>query len=273
MAGSSRAIGFIGGGNMAEALIRGLLASGYEAGAIHVSEPMAARRGVLKRRFGVTATASNADVCEAADVVFLAVKPQIMADVLAGLADIVGHQRLIISIAAGVTLKRLEKGLGGKVKVVRVMPNTPCLLGRGASVLCGGRYASAADVRLARSLFQTVGLAEVVGDEKLLDAVTGLSGSGPAYVYLFAEALIDGGVRAGLDRKLAAKLAYQTIAGAAEMMQETGREPEDLRNAVSSPGGTTLAGLARLAKGRFVETVAAGVVAATRRSKELGRSG
>jgi pyrroline-5-carboxylate reductase len=273
MAGSSRAIGFIGGGNMAEALIRGLLASGYKAGSIHVSEPMATRRRVLKRRFGVTATASNSAVCEAADVVFLAVKPQIMTDVLADLADIVGRRRLVISIAAGITLKRLEKGLGGKAKVIRVMPNTPCLLGRGASVLCGGNHASAADLRLARSLFQTVGLAEVVSDEKMLDAVTGLSGSGPAYVYLFAEALIDGGVRAGLDRKLASKLAYQTIAGAAAMMQETGREPEELRNAVSSPGGTTLAGLARLTKGRFVETVVAGVAAATRRSKQLGRSG
>jgi pyrroline-5-carboxylate reductase len=273
MAGSSRVIGFIGGGNMAEALIKGLLASGYKPKSICVSEPLAARRRVLKRRFGIEVSQSNGEVCAAADVLVLAVKPQIMAPVLEELASVVGGRTLVVSIAAGITLKRLEGGLGGKAKVVRVMPNTPCLLGRGASVLCGGRNTSKADVRLAKGLFETVGLAEVVEKERLLDAVTGLSGSGPAYVYLFAEALIDGGVRGGLDRKLATKLAYQTIAGAAEMMIETGQEPEMLRMAVSSPGGTTLAGLAQLAKGRFVQTVVGGVRAATRRSKELGRVG
>jgi pyrroline-5-carboxylate reductase len=273
MARSRRTVGFIGGGNMAEALIRGLIDSGNTPASIHVSEPMAARRRVLKRRFRVNVSSSNLDVCESADVVFLAVKPQIMGEVLEELQGKIGRRQLVVSIAAGVPLKRLEKGLGGDAKVVRVMPNTPCLLGRGASVLCGGRKATSTDLRFAKSLFETVGLAEVVGQEKLLDAVTGLSGSGPAYVYLFAESLIDGGVRAGLDRDLAAKLAFQTIAGAAEMMLETGRPPADLRKAVSSPGGTTLAGLARLAKGRFAQTVGAAVAAATRRSKELGRSG
>lgn len=273
MAGSSRTIGFIGGGNMAEALIRGLIASGHKPKAIHVSEPVSARRRVLKRRFAVQVTDSNTDVAEAADLVLLAVKPQIMAAVLDELAAVGRKRTLFVSIAAGVTLKQLERGLGDNAKVVRVMPNTPCLLGRGASVLCGGRNAAKADVRLARSLFDTVGLAEVVEKEGLLDAVTGLSGSGPAYVYLFAEALIDGGVRSGLDRRLATKLAYQTIAGAAQMMIETGQEPDALRRAVSSPGGTTLAGLAALAKGRFVQTVVGAVRAATKRSKELGRAG
>lgn len=273
MARATRAIGFIGGGNMAEALIKGLLESGTEPGSIFVSEPMAARRRLLKRRFGVEVGASNAEVCRVAELIVLAVKPQIMASVLGELADFADRKRLFVSIAAGIPLKKLEKGLGAAAKVIRVMPNTPCLLGRGASVLCGGSSVTTADLRDARTLFETVGIAEVVDREVLLDAVTGLSGSGPAYVYLFAEALIDGGVAAGLDRRLACKLAYQTIAGAAQMMIETGKEPAELRAAVSSPGGTTLAGLARLAKGRFSATVGACVAAATRRSKELGRAG
>jgi pyrroline-5-carboxylate reductase len=195
-----------------------------------------------------------------------------MSEVLAGLAPHIGTRRIVVSIAAGVTLSKLERGLGGKARVVRVMPNTPCLLGKGASVLCAGRHATKADLRASTAIFETVGIAKQVSDERLIDAVTGLSGSGPAYVYRFAEALIDGAVRAGLERELASELAYRTIAGAAAMMIETGQQPEELRKAVSSPGGTTLAGLARLDAGKFAQNVAAAVGAAAKRSRELGRS-
>jgi pyrroline-5-carboxylate reductase len=269
---AGRRIGFIGGGNMAEALVRGLLAAGRSAAPLAVAEPQAARRRLLARKYGVVVSPSNAEVCARSEQIVLAVKPQIMNEVLGDIAAHVGRSSVVISIAAGVTLARLEKGLGGKARVVRVMPNTPCLLGKGASVLCGGKHATRADLRAAMSIFETVGLVERVDDEKAIDAVTGLSGSGPAYVYRFAEALIDGAVRAGLDRELAARLAYQTIAGAAAMLIETGQSPADLRKAVSSPGGTTLAGLARLDEGGFARTVAAGVLAATKRSRELGRA-
>lgn len=265
-------IGFIGGGNMAEALVRGLLAAGRSAAPLTVAEPQAARRRLLARKYGVVVSPSNLEVCARSRVIVLAVKPQMINEVLAEIAGRVGDRRLVVSIAAGVTLRRLEKGLGGDAHVVRVMPNTPCLLGKGASVFCGGEHATRRDMRAAMAIFKTVGLVEEVSEEKKMDAVTGLSGSGPAYVYRFAEALIDGAVRAGLDRELATRLTYQTIAGAAAMMIETRQSPADLREAVSSPGGTTLAGLARLEQGGFAATVAAGVAAATKRSRELGRA-
>ena len=267
---SGKRVGFVGGGNMAEAIVRGLLAGSLAGERIQVAEPLAARRRRFARRYGVSTTADNA-AAAACDVLVLAVKPQIMDDVLAGLSGSVAPETVVVSIAAGVRLARLEAGLGGRPRVVRVMPNTPCLVGQGASVLCGGRHARPVDVRLAREMFESVGRAWTVDSEKLLDAVTGLSGSGPAYVYRFAEALIQGGVRNGLAEELAAHLAFETIAGAAQMLLQTGESPESLRAAVSSPGGTTLAGLARLDELGFVETVAEGVTAATRRSRELGR--
>lgn len=267
---SAKTVGFVGGGNMAEAMVRGLLAGSLSGERIRVAEPVAARRRLLMRRYGVSTTADNG-AAAACDVLVLAVKPQIMDEVLAGLAGSIAANTVVVSIAAGVRLARLEAGLGGRPRVVRVMPNTPCLVGRGASVLCGGSHARPMDVRLAREMFESVGRAWTVDSEKLLDAVTGLSGSGPAYVYRFAEALIQGGVRNGLAEELAAHLAFETIAGAAQMLLQTGESPESLRAAVSSPGGTTLAGLARLDELGFVETVADGVTAATRRSRELGR--
>lgn len=265
-------IGFIGGGNMAEAMVKGLLAAGRPASSILVSEPDAGKAAALTRRYGVATTADNADVMKAARTIVLAVKPQILGDVMAALAPLATKKHLFVSIAAGVLLARLEKGLGGSARVVRVMPNTPCLVGKGASVLCAGKHASAADVKLAKAIFASVGDAHVVKDEKLLHPVTALSGSGPAYVYRFAEALIEGGVKGGLDLAMARALAFQTIAGAAQMMIETGQEPADLRRAVSSPGGTTLAGLAVLDDKDLVGTVKGALAAAARRSVELGKA-
>lgn len=264
-------IGFIGGGNMAEALVKGLVASGRDAATIVVAEPDAAKRRALARRYRIGTTTDNADVVRRSRTVVLAVKPQILGDVLDALRPVASRRELFVSIAAGVLLARLEKGLGAGARVVRVMPNTPCLVGKGASVLCAGSHASAADVRLAKSIFAAVGDAHVIDDEKRLHVITALSGSGPAYVYRFAEALVEAATKGGLPKELARSLTYQTIAGAAQMMIETGQDPADLRRAVSSPGGTTLSGLGALDGNGFVDTVKAAVAAAARRSVELGK--
>jgi pyrroline-5-carboxylate reductase len=256
---------------MAGALIRGLLASGaYRGTEIWVAEKLAAQRRRIVRSFHVGAIQANLEVAANSDIVVLAVKPQVMHEVLAEIRPAVGPATLFISIAAGVRLRRIEAALGGKARVVRVMPNTPALVGRGMSVIALGRHASARDGARTLAIFRAVGDAVAVPREPLLDAVTGLSGSGPAFVYLFAEGLIAGGRAAGLSQKLAEQLAYQTIKGAAAMMQETGRSPADLRKMVSSPGGTTLAGLAHLHSQRFRQAAMAAVTAATARSRELG---
>ncbi len=257
---------------MAQALIKGLIEAGHAPRNLVVGEPSSATRAKLTRRFGVSASATNDEVISGSDTVVLAVKPQVMPEVLEGLRGSANSRQLFVSIAAGIRLSALEAGLGSARRVVRVMPNTPCLVGKGASVLCAGTNAKRGDIKRAKSLFETVGFATVVDDEKLLDAVTGLSGSGPAYVYLFAEALIKAGRAVGLDPDLAEALTFQTIAGAAQMMIESKQSPADLRKAVSSPGGTTLAGLAALEDSGFTKTVTAGVRAATKRSRELGKS-
>lgn len=265
-------IGFIGGGNMAEAMLRGLLAAGRDASSLMVAEPDAAKSRTLQRRYGVGVTTDNTVLLQASRTIVLAVKPQILGVVLEALRPNVTARELFVSIAAGVLLPKLEKGLGGKARVVRVMPNTPCLVGKGASVLCAGNYATAADAKLVQRIFAAVGDAHVVEDEKLLHMVTALSGSGPAYVYRFAEALIDAAVQGGMEPALARSLTCQTIAGAAAMMIETGEAAADLRRAVSSPGGTTLAGLAVLDEKGLMATIKATLRAASRRSVELGKA-
>ena len=203
-------------------------------------------------------------------MVVLAVKPQVLPQVFDEVRGEASARQLFVSIAAGVPLRRLEQGLGLGARVIRVMPNTPALLGRGVSVLVRGTNATDADLRVAMRLFRAVGDAVAVADERLLDAVTGLSGSGPAYVYRFAEALIEAGARQGLDPVLAARLAFGTIQGAAAMLVEGSMTPKQLREMVSSPGGTTLAGLAALDRAGFMQAVTAAVGAATERSRELG---
>ncbi|MBI3785812.1 MAG: pyrroline-5-carboxylate reductase [Deltaproteobacteria bacterium] len=267
-----RDIGFVGGGNMATALIRGLIATRvYKPQQILVSDVESAKLAQLRKSFKVGTTRDNAALVRDCKIIVLAVKPQIIETVLAELRPAVGEKHLFISIAAGVTTRRLENGLGGKVRALRVMPNTPALLSKGMSVLVRGKYATAADERLGLRLLQAVGQALAAQDERMLDAVTGLSGSGPAYVYLFAESMIAGGVAAGLTAAMAAQLTFQTIAGAAAMMQETGQTPEALRAQVTSPNGTTFAGLGELNRRGFKDAIVSAVVAATRRSEELGR--
>ncbi|MBI3770511.1 MAG: pyrroline-5-carboxylate reductase [Deltaproteobacteria bacterium] len=266
-----RKLGFIGAGNMAGALVKGLLATKrYRPRDVWASDAASRQCRRLARVYGIGTASDNPTLVADTSIVVLAVKPQVMDAVLAEIRPLVRRQ-LFVSIAAGVPTARLETGLGARARVVRAMPNTPALVGAGITVLVRGRHATAADERLAAALFGGVGEVVRVRDETLMDAVTGLSGSGPAYVYRFAEGLIEGAVAEGLPERTARQLAYQTIRGAAVMLQETGRSPEDLRTMVTSPGGTTLAGLQALAAGEFADVVAEGVRAATRRSRELGR--
>jgi pyrroline-5-carboxylate reductase len=273
MAASERRFGFIGGGAMAEALAGGLLASGIEARHVRASDPDPARRKHLEEQLGVATTAENPEVVAQADVVVLAVKPTAMPQVLAGLAGAAGVdalQPLWISIAAGISIASLEEGLPEAARIVRAMPNTPALVGEGATAICANRAARADDHAAARALFECVGLCWEAPREELLDAVTGLSGSGPAYVFVFLEALAEAGVREGLPREAAAQLAAQTVFGAAKLAMESGRHPAQLKDQVASPGGTTIAGLERLEAGAFRAALYDAVAAATRRSKELG---
>ncbi len=265
-------VGFIGAGNMAGALMKGLInAQLYSPQEMIVSDALPAQLRKIKRRYQVEGSRENRAVVQQAQTVVLAVKPQIIDQVLAEIQPVVTAKQRFISIAAGVTLTRLEKGLGEKARVIRVMPNTPALLGKSMTVVVRGTKAKPADEKLALRFFRGVGEALAVQDERLLDPVTGLSGSGPAYVYLFAEALIAGGIQAGLSKAVAERLTFQTLEGAVAMLRETKQSPAELRAMVSSPGGTTLAGLKRLEAGDFSETVRAAVDAAMRRARELGQ--
>lgn len=270
----SKRIAFLGGGNMAEALLMGLAAqpeSGLR-GAL-VIEPVEARRAELIERFKefeLRAVAKADALLNEVDLLILAVKPQIMERALAPCREHLSGAPLVVSIAAGIKTSTLETMIGGKApKVVRAMPNTPALVGEGATAIAAGQHTLAEDLDRAEQIFQSVGRVVRV-TEDLLDAVTGLSGSGPAYVFQFIEALADGGVKNGLPRAEALALAAQTVKGAASLLLETGEHPGVLKDRVTSPGGTTIAGIAALERGGLRGTVIDAVDAATARSKELG---
>jgi pyrroline-5-carboxylate reductase len=268
----SSTIGFLGAGKMATALARGFVrAEMIFPREIIAGDLSATALKNFTKETGAKAAGSNAEVLKFAKVVILAVKPDQVAGVLAELRGGFTKQHLLISIAAGVTLTKLESGLPAGARVIRVMPNTPALVGESASAFALGKAATAADGELAKQLLSAVGVAFQV-KENLLDAVTGLSGSGPAYVYQFIEALSDGGVAAGLPRDIATKLAAQTVFGAAKMVLETGQHPGVLKDQVTSPGGTTIEGLHELEKGKLRATVMSAVRAATEKSKKLGQS-
>lgn len=255
---------------MAEALIGGLLASRPEtAGSLFATDPLAGRRDVIKRRFGIRVGADNVEAVSWADVVLLAVKPQVFDAVVEGIAPAVGG-RLVLSIAAGIPIRRIRAHLPPTARIVRIMPNAPALVRAGISALAYGPGVTGEDQALAGRLFETVGRVVTV-EERLMDAVTGLSGSGPAFVFLAIEALADGGVKAGLPRSVAEQLAAQTVLGAARMVLETGKHPAQLKDMVASPGGTTIAGLHQLELGGVRASLIAAVEAATQRSEELGR--
>jgi pyrroline-5-carboxylate reductase len=266
-------IGFIGAGNMAGALVKGLMRAGsHKAADLWVSDAAEGQVRRLKRAYKIEGTRDNRALVRGSRTIVLAVKPQVMAQVLDEIRSEATPKKLFVSIAAGFPLQRLEQGLGGRARVVRVMPNTPCLVGKGMSVAVAGAHATPADLKHALRLFSACGDAVAITGEALLDAVTALSGSGPAFVYAFAESLIEGGIRGGLTPQLAARLCFQTIAGAAAMLQEAGMSPRELREMVTSPGGTTLAGLTALDQRQFRETVIAAIEAANRRAHELAAS-
>lgn len=264
--------GFIGTGRMATALARGLISAGFTSAENVVGSDISQEaRERFQTQSGAQALASNAEVFGRADVVVLAVKPQQIDAVLGDMKHCCQPKHLVVSIAAGVPLRRLADALGDECRIVRVMPNTPCLLGCGASAFSIGGDANEDDARLVEGMLATVGIA-VQLPEAMLDAVTGLSGSGPAFVYQVVEALSDGGVRMGLPRDVATRLAAQTVLGAARMVLETGEHPGALKDAVASPGGTTIAGLHALERGRLRSCLIDAVQAATLRSQELGQS-
>ena len=264
-------IGFLGAGKMATALARGFInAKLVKPGQIFAADPYEAARKYFGGETGGNIVVSNVALAKTANVLILATKPDQVTAALGEISESFTKNHLLISIAAGVTLAKLETALPAGARVIRVMPNTPALVGAGASGFSTGKNATAADGELARKLLSAVGVAMPV-KEALLDAVTGLSGSGPAYVYQFIEALSDGGVAAGLPRDVATKLAAQTVLGGAKMVLETGQHPGALKDQVTSPGGTTIEGLHELEKGKLRGVVMNAVRAATEKSKKLGQ--
>ena len=263
-------IAVLGGGQMAEALIGGVLASKVsEPALLCATDPVAARRDLLKSRFGIEVSDNNARAAAGADLVLLAVKPQVMPAVLKDArAALAG--KLVVSIAAGVTTAWIRERIPAARAIVRAMPNTPALVREGVTALTSQADLPAGDLTAVRALFEAVGSVVMV-EERLMDAVTGLSGSGPAYVFVAIEALADGGVKMGLPRATAQALAAQTVLGAARMVLEQGEHPARLKDQVASPGGTTIAGLHQLEAGGLRGCLMAAVEAATKRSQELGR--
>jgi pyrroline-5-carboxylate reductase len=275
--------GMIGGGVMGEAILSRLIEQKvYLPSEILVSEPGVKRRDFLTEKYGIATTASNLEVAAATEVLFLAIKPQVFETVALELAVAVDRtqgnngetantksEALVVSILAGVPLSKLEAAFPGR-GVLRVMPNTPATVGAGMSAIAPGKFVRSADLELVTRIFQAVG--EVVEvPESMLDAVTGLSGSGPGYVAILIEALTDGGVCAGLPRAIASQLALQTVFGTAKLLQETGMHPAELKDRVTSPGGTTIAGIAKLESSGFRSALIEAVKAACLRSQELGK--
>jgi pyrroline-5-carboxylate reductase len=266
-----QSIGLVGGGQMGEALVRGVLQSGLiTADHVTVAEPDAKRREYLQTTYKIGVTDSAGGLASASAVIVLAVKPQIMDAVLAQYKELITPSQLIMSIAAGITLAQLETGLGNDKRIIRVMPNTPALVLSGASALSGNKQTGKEDIATGMKIFSAVGTCVEV-PENLIDAVTGLSGSGPGYVFTFIEAMIDGGVLAGLPRPIAEQLVLQTVYGSAKMGLETGEAPAVLKGKVTSPGGTTITGIQILEESGLRGGVMAAIAAATDKSKALGK--
>jgi pyrroline-5-carboxylate reductase len=263
-------VGIIGGGKMGSVLVGGIIARKLiPAGNIIVSDTAPERLEYLKKTYGVHTTDDNKKALKSSGICILAVKPQNMSEVLEGIAGTFQQSQLVISIAAGIPTRFIEGYLKKGARVIRVMPNTPALIGEGAAALARGAHATDEDIDIARRIFESVGIAVIVKEE-LMDAVTGLSGSGPAYGFLIIEALADAGVNLGLSRDIALKLSAQTIMGAAKLCLKGEKHPAELKDMVTSPGGTTIAGLKVLEQGRLRATLMSAVEAAALRSRELG---
>ncbi|MDY0039745.1 MAG: pyrroline-5-carboxylate reductase [Desulforhabdus sp.] len=265
-------IGFAGGGNMGEALIKGMLSTSLlTPDRIGVYDVSASRMQYLQTNYQITPASGLPELAGSSQVIILAVKPQNIVEVLDQLRPQVSHRPLVISIAAGIPISTLTRQLTEDISVIRVMPNTPALVLEGASALARGRKVSDDQMQLALGLFQSVGKAIEV-DEKWMDTVTGLSGSGPAYILLMLEALIDGGVLMGLPRQIARELVLQTCLGTVKMAQQTGKHPAELKDLITSPGGTTISGLQVLEAHSVRGALMGAVQAASARSRELGKS-
>ena len=263
-------IGFLGGGNMGEALIRGIVKTGIVPPAeLFVTDVRLDRLEELSRTYGLHTLSDNALLVRRVDVVILAVKPQILKAVLQEIAPATPG-KLLVSIAAGVSTTEIRRHLPAGTRLIRCMPNTPALVLEGATALARGRDLAPGDLETAQAIFEAVGRV-VVLEEEHMDAVTGLSGSGPAYIALVVEALADGGVKVGLDRQTAMTLATQTVLGSARLLLETGAHPGQLKDMVTSPGGTSIAGIHTLEAGGLRRTLIDAVERATLRSRELGR--
>jgi len=266
---SGKRIGFFGAGNMAEALARGLLSGGVPADSLIASDVAEARRKLFSQTLHIAATNDNREVLAKSDVAIFAVKPQNMAELLAIISG-PSHGKLFISICAGVSTRYIEKELGDAPHVVRAMPNTPMLVGAGAAAIAKGKYATDEDLAVARAIFETAAKVIVV-EEALMDAVTAVSGSGPAYFFYLVEALVEAGVKLGLTKEAALALAKQTAFGAGRLLTTSADEPAELRRKVTSPGGTTFAAITKMEEAGVKGQIVKAVEAAAARSKELGK--
>jgi pyrroline-5-carboxylate reductase len=272
----SKKLGFIGGGNMAEAMIKGLISASFvESKNIFVSDVVSERLEFLHSEYKVKTVQENRELVEKSDILILAVKPQVVKKVIENVRDLIDAKKLLVSVAAGVPianiLEVLKTGQDRKYNVVRSMPNTPALVQEGVTAIAAGVNVSKVDIQIAHRLFEAVGKTVDV-DEVHLDAVTGLSGSGPAYIFMIIEALSDAGVKMGLSRDVANALTIQTVLGSAKLAWESKKHPGELKDMVTSPGGTTISGLHALEMGGLRTTMMDAVEAATERSRELGRN-
>ena len=264
-------LSFLGSGNMAEAIMKGVLAAGlFKAGDLLASDTSETRLKAIHQKYGIRTTRNNREAVREGDLVILGVKPLGVDGVLAEIKSEL-KEKVLVSVAAGVPLARLAAGLEREAKIIRAMPNAPALVQAGATALAPGKGVEQETLDLVLQIFNSIGKSWIL-EERYLDAVTGLSGSGPAFVFMMIEAMADGGVKSGLSREVALALAVQTVLGAAQMALQTGDHPARLKDFVASPGGTTIAGLHKLEEGKVRSAFISAVEAATRRSEELGKA-
>ncbi|MDP7551825.1 MAG: pyrroline-5-carboxylate reductase [Nitrospinaceae bacterium] len=273
---TNKKLGFIGGGNMAEAMVNGLITASFiEARNILVSDPISERLEYMHSEYKVRTTSDNRELVQKSDILVIAVKPQSVKKILKNFADLVDGEKLIVSVAAGVPISLIEEILDGKsekkVPVVRTMPNTPALVQEGVTAICRSEHVTKTEMKIVHRIFEAIGRTVDV-EEGHIDAVTGLSGSGPAYIFMIIEALSDAGVKMGLSREVANILTVQTVLGSAKLARESGKHPGELKDMVTSPGGTTISGLHALEEGGLRTTLMNAVENATRRSMALGKT-
>jgi len=272
---ANKKVGFVGGGNMAEALVKGLIASSFiKAENIFVSDPISERLEYLRKNFKIKTTGDNSELVQKSDILILAIKPQLTQNILEDFSNLVDENKLVISVVAGLSANFieniLEEGNKKKISVVRTMPNTPALVQEGVTAICNNDRVSKVDMEIAHYIFEAIGQTVDV-EEAHIDAVTGLSGSGPAYIFMIIEALSDAGVKVGLSREVSTALTIQTVLGSAKLARDSEKHPGELKSMVTSPGGTTISGLHKLEEGGLRAALMNAVESATNRSKELGK--